>query len=180
MSIKPPQNRNFLSPVGFELSIQRTPNVEYFVQEATVPGIGSEAASTGTPFVNIPFQPDRMNFTPLVIDIIADEDLKSWEELFLWKTGINFPNDHKEYKDLVEGKNNPAPSFRSNPPGDIYSNISLIILTNKSNPNFEFVFRDAYPVSIGELRFRTKENDITYLTFDVSFDYLSYSFRRIK
>jgi hypothetical protein len=180
MSIKQPRNRNFLSPVGFELSIQRTPNVEYFVQEVALPATGAQAAVEGTPFVDIPFQPDRLNFTPLVLNIIADEDLRSWEELFLWQTGITFPNDHKEYKDLVQGRNNPAPSFRTIPPGDIYSDISLIVLTNKSNANFEFVFKDAYPITIGQLPFNTKQSDINYLTFDVSFNYLSYSFKRIK
>jgi hypothetical protein len=179
MSIKQPKNRNFLSPIGFSLAIQRTPHLEYFVQEATVPAVGSEPATEGTPFVNIPFQPDRMNFTPFVVNFILDEDMKTWEELFKWKTGINFPNDHKEYKDLVQGKNNPAPSFRTTPPGDIYSDISLIVYTNKSNANFEFTFRDAYPITMGEIRFKVTENDIKYLTFDVSFEYLSYSFKRV-
>jgi hypothetical protein len=179
MSIKQPSNRNFLSPVGFSLSIKRLPHVEYFVQEATIPAVGSEPATKGTPFVDIKFQPDRLNFNEFVINLILDEDMKCWEELFLWKTGITFPHEHKEYKDLVEGKNNPTPSFRNNPPGDIYSDISLIVYTNKSNPNFEYVFKDAYPITLGEVRLKSTENDINYLTFDVSFHYLTYSFNRI-
>lgn len=180
MSIKTPKNRNFLSIRAFDFTINRTPNMDYFVQKVTLPGVFSGEDEKGTPFVNIKFQPDRMFYPPLIITFICDEDMESWQEIHNWIEGITFPDSHSQYRDLVSGKINKTPSLRSNPPGDIYSTATLSLLTNKSNNQFDIVFTDLYPTEISSMNLSTTENETIYPTFNVSFNYLKYNLKKVS
>lgn len=180
MSIKSPKNRNFLAVKNFDFSISRTPKTNYFVQSSMIPGITSGEAEIGTPFTNIKFQPDRLVFSPLEITMICDEDMESWEEISNWLVGITYPQNFQQYKNLVQGKINETPFIGSFPPGDIYSNATLFVTTNKSNIKLEFDFSYLYPVTISSINFSTTESDVEYITFDVTFNYLYYTFKRVK
>jgi hypothetical protein len=179
MSIKQPKNKNFLAPIGFDFALQRTPNVEYFVQSVNVPSITSGEAIHATQFSDIKFQPDHLFYEQLKLTLILDEDMDSWKEIFNWLTGISFPQNHKQHRDLVTGVKNPFPTFRSNPPGDIYSNATVLVRTNKSNGNIQFTYHDLYPTSISELNFSSTEGSVDYITFDVTFNYLYYDMKLV-
>ena len=43
-------NKNFLSPVEFQLVLNRLPNVEFFLQGANIPGYNSQGTELPTPF----------------------------------------------------------------------------------------------------------------------------------
>lgn len=171
MSIRTPKNINFLAPIGFDFSIKRLPNVEYFVQSANIPGISSTPANEGSPFNVIKYQPDHISFGDFSVEFIVDEDMKSWTEIYQWMIGMTFPESFQQYADFKNGVKNPYPSNRQNPPGDIYSDASLIVLTNKSNLNIEFSLYDIYPISLTPIRLQTTESDIKYLTAEVTFVY---------
>ena len=62
-----PDNTQFLSPLGFNFSIKKLPNTNYFVQAVNVPTVQMGDAVLPTPFVNIPTIGDRMAFAEFVI-----------------------------------------------------------------------------------------------------------------
>ena len=49
-----PINRNFLQPIGFKLSLEKFPGVDFFCQSASIPDISMPYAEVPTPYRNIP------------------------------------------------------------------------------------------------------------------------------
>ena len=57
------------------------------------------------------------------------------------------------------------------------SDISVSILKSSMNPNKKFVFKDAFPVNIGDLVFNTIDTDINYIESSVTFEYTYYELK---
>jgi hypothetical protein len=51
----------------------------------------------------------------------------------------------------------------------------LQILTSSSIPNFQIIFKDLFPYSLGTLTFDATDTDVRYFTADVSFKYSIYN-----
>ena len=72
----------FFSVKNFEFTLNRLPNVEFFIQNATIPGVTIPDATQTTPFSNIPRPGNKLLFeelqltararSPLVIRAIED------------------------------------------------------------------------------------------------------------
>ena len=57
------ENRNFLSPIGFQFTIDRLKGVDFFCQSATIPSISMGAPATGTRFNKIYHPGYSLDFT---------------------------------------------------------------------------------------------------------------------
>ena len=55
-----PTNINFLIPHRFRMTIRRIPNVVYYVQEFTLPGISLGSAIQPSPYIDIPIYGDKL------------------------------------------------------------------------------------------------------------------------
>ena len=55
-----PTNLNYLNPVAFETNILRIPNVSYFCQRITVPGLSMNNVLQPNPFAPIPVEGDHI------------------------------------------------------------------------------------------------------------------------
>jgi len=179
MSVKTPDNRNFLSPSRFDFALSRLENVEYFVQSANIPGISSPTVEQNNPLNVVKYQPDHMEYGEFNITFIIDEDLKCWTEIYNWMSGINFPITTDQYRDLKAGVNNPFPQTYNKDTGDIYSDATLIIYTDKSNSNIEVQFKDMYPITLTEISMTVSVNDIEYLTANATFVYQHFTINTI-
>ena len=73
-----PDNKNFLSPVGFQFSIQKLPHVNYFCQSANIPDITLSQTELNNPFVNLPSPGTKLTFGALDITFRVDEDMKNY------------------------------------------------------------------------------------------------------
>ena len=81
------ENFNYLQPTSFKLVIDRRnyPNLEFFCQNVTHPGMLMN--SVEVPFrrvAGVPFPGDTLTFNELSTNIILDEDLTSYNEMFSW------------------------------------------------------------------------------------------------
>lgn len=169
-----PTNKNFLSQLSFQFSIKKLPNVNFFIQEANVPGISVTPTKQPTPFVAIPHHGDHIDFDPLVISFVVDEDLNNYREIFEWINGYAFPNEYEEYKKLYdEGQQLGSGE-------GLFSDASLLIGTNLKNLNLEVVFRDVFPISMSGFRFTTIDDDVTYITCEVQFKYTSFKISSLQ
>ena len=81
---KQPTNMNYLTPVNFDLLIQKLPKTRYFCIGATLPGINMEEAVHTMPTIAIQnFLPgDRITLDPLVVRFIVDEDMINYQEIY--------------------------------------------------------------------------------------------------
>ena len=66
-----------------------------------------------------------------------------------------------------------------NPRGGGFSTIVLTILTSGMNPQMEFHFYDAFPISVSALDFDSANADLEYFTATASFRYQNYEIKNL-
>ena len=80
-------NFNYLQPTSFKLVIDRKnfPNLEFFCQQVTHPGLIIPAAEVPVRRMqSIPFPGESLTINELSCDILLDEDMKSYTEMYNW------------------------------------------------------------------------------------------------
>lgn len=151
--------QNFLSPIGFGFAVKRLPNVSFFVQGATIPGLSVTQANVATPFKTIILAGDKLEHEPFSITIRMDENMESYREIFNWMVSITKAHSYEQFKALKESEDG------------LYSDASLVILNSKGNPSLEVKFKDIFPINIGQINLNTTEQDVNYVTCDITFEH---------
>ena len=157
-------NTSFLSPIGFKFQLNNFPEVNYFCQAATLPGISISAIDIPTPLKTIAFAGDEVQFEELSIRFIVDENMKNWLSIYDWIVGLGFPTEEgqEKYKKLKENS-------------ELTTDATLTVLTGNMNPQINFVFKECFPLSLSSISFDSGGSDIDYVTADVSFRYDVYT-----
>lgn len=150
-----PTNKNFLSPLGFKFSIKKTPSVNYFVQQVSMPGMTLGNAEMPTPFQRIPIAGTNLTYGDLQITFKIDEDLENYMELYNWLTAISFPDNFGQY-----------PGER-----EVYSDATLTILTSSYKAKHEIVFRDLFPTDLSGFTMLTTASDVDHVECIATFKY---------
>ena len=153
MAIKTDINRSVLNRNNFKLLIDKVPTVEYYVKTVTLPGIQFgeviQAAGVG---LDAYFPGDKATFDTLEVSFLVDEDLGNFAEIYNWMDSIVPLNDPKLYgsfTDTAVTKTNITASINNDL--NQYSDISLVINTNKNIPNRFIRFHDCFPISLGSI-----------------------------
>ena len=159
-----PTNISFLSPIGFKFQLNNFPEVNYFVQSASLPGISISSISVPTPLKAIDIAGDEVNFEELTIKFIVDENMKNWLSIYDWIIGLGFPTEEGQakYKKLSESS-------------ELTTDATLTVLTGNMNPQINFVFQNCFPLNLSSIAFDSGGTDIDYVTADVSFRYDVYT-----
>jgi hypothetical protein len=162
--------KSFLSPLGYQLAIQKIPNTVFNVVSANLPGITVEDAELQTPFKVIRY-PEKVVYNDFVVRFKVDEDLANYREIFDWMHQIGRPEQFSE------------PNTNALFPNDIYSTYSsdgtLIILNSVNKPNVEVRFRDLFPVVLGDIEFTSQDTDVSYIEATVSFRCLLFTIHTV-
>ena len=167
-----PDNLNYLSNISFRLTMQDAPNITWFCQAASVPGVSIEGIDVFTPHATIPFAGNKVSFEELTVRFIVDEHMKNWVEIYDRIIAMGLAEGHEKYR-LLKASNTLQPR------GGGYSNIVLTILTSGMNPQMEFHFYDAFPISISALDFDSANADLEYFTATASFRYQNYEVKNL-
>lgn len=96
-----PTNKNFLSPLGFNFSIFKTPGVNFFVQSASIPSLNIGRAEINTPFNTLKYPGDKIDYGDMNITFRVDEELRNYYELYTWLTKITRNEGFTGYNSLV-------------------------------------------------------------------------------
>ena len=152
-----PTNINQLNVVSFATNFLRMPGINYFCQRVNIPGLSLANTIQSTPFANIPIEGDVLEFEDLSLAFVVDEDMQNYLELYNWLHALGFPERYAQY-DSQAGK-------------DIKSDVNIIIHTNKSNPNYNVVFKDVFPVTLGAISFDTNNTGLEPIVIDATFKY---------
>jgi hypothetical protein len=167
------ENRNFLSPTGFKFTLKRSPKVAFFCNEANIPDLNLGIAVQTSYLKDIDLPGDKIVFGDLNLRFLVDENLENYMEIQNWIRGLGYPENLQQFADLqnqgiIQGN---YTQDRQN----IYSDGTLQVLTSSSIPNFQVVFKDLFPYSLGTLTFDATQTDVQYFTADVGFKYTIYS-----
>jgi len=147
-------NKNFLSPIGFNLTIDREKlaNVDYFCISASLPDIS--VPEIATPFrTDYGYAPgEKLEYAPLTVSFLVDEDMVNYKEMYNW-----MKENAKEI-------------------GDSTVDATLAILSSHSNVVQEIKFVDCFPTSLTALDFNAQNTDIEYFTAQATLRYNYYEF----
>ena len=159
-----PTNTNFLSPIGFKFQLGNFPEVNYFCQAATLPGISIGTIAVPTPLKTIELSGDEVTFEELSIRFVVDENMKNWLAIYDWIIGMGFPTEEGQakYKKLAATS-------------ELTTDAVLTVLTSNMNPQINFRFNECFPLSLSSIAFDSGGTDVEYVTADVSFRYDVYT-----
>jgi len=187
-----PSKFDYASPIQFRFKMTKLPNVEFFVQTANIPAIALGDTTIPTPLKEISMPGDKVTYSSLDVTFLVDENLNNYKEIHDWITGIGFPQDYKQFSDvLATGSDRFSRSTSSTAAtgsataaplseGGIYSDATLIVLNNKNIAKTEIRFQNVYPTSLGGLSYDIKAADVDYLTVNASFNYMYYDIVQIS
>jgi hypothetical protein len=182
-----PTNPQFLSPVGFNFSIRKIPNVNYFVQAVNLPGVQLGEAEFPTPFRQIPLPGDHLTYGELALTFKVDENMENYIELYNWLQYLGYPESFAQSKEIYEkdgmkglsGLRNVQRTQRQLGQGGL-SDAALTILNSASNPNISIEFEDCFPTSLSDLQFDIRVTDIDFLEAQCTFRYKLHKLYRIS
>ena len=167
------ENLNNFIPTGFKFFLDKIPNVSYFCQAASLPGITAGQAILPNPLRDISVAGDKAQFNEFRIRFIIDEELKNWLEIYNWIVGLTYPEDTEQYKKLYKSGNSLS-SF-----GGLYSDGSLYILSSHKNAQYKVDFTHLFPITLTDIDMDSSLGDIDAITADVSFQYTTYNINRL-
>ena len=185
-----PKAFDYASPTQFKFGIIKLPKVEYFCTAVNIPAVGVSQKIQQTPLNDIPLPGEKVDFSPLEITFLVDENLENYKEIHGWLMGIGFPKDYAQARQaLTAGADRFPTSSGANlttDPGKVkygavnigalYSDATLTILSSKNRPVQEVRFNDMFPISLSGLNYNQNATDVDYLTATVSFNYGRYEF----
>lgn len=146
-------NKNFLSPNGFRLIIDREEfaDLEYFCINSSLPNVSSGAVSQ--PYRNLQntYPGDKVEYAPFDVRYMVTENMENYISLFNWL--VSCSNEQMRFADMT-----------------------LNILNSNNNVIRQVRFVEAFPVSIGQLDFHSQNTDVEYIVGDASFSYSHFYF----
>ena len=160
-----PQNTNLLQPTKYLLVFNRIKTTQYFCQSVNVPSIRLGEVTRVTPFLDLASPGTKLDYSPLDIEFMVDEELETWKNMYNWFLSIADPNgfEKRAYKEELQRSEH-------------FSDATLTVLSNLNNPLLRIQFRNLFPVSMGDINFDTRLSADNIVTVNASFRYESYSY----
>ena len=158
-----PDNLSYLSPIGFKFQLAKFPEVNYFCQSATIPGVSLGQIDLPTPQATGYMSGDEVQFDELSISFIIDENMKNWLSIYDWIMALGAPH-REDYQKLKQLKTDNTERTQA----------QLIVLSSSMNPQLTFYFEEVWPMNLSSVEFNTTGTDIDYVTASVSFRYDTY------
>ena len=161
MSVQP-ANINLTKPTNYQLEFSRLPDITYFCQGVNLPGLTAGITIQPSPFVDIKRSGDKVEFEELNVRWVVDEDMESWISIFRWMQENSSTENTTQFNSDTE-----------------FSDATLTILSNSNKPILRAVFKDCFPVSVGQIDFDSASEEASILV-DATFSYTTYDIKKIN
>ena len=159
---------NFFTPLEFLVTINRLPNIEFYTQRTTIPGISANPIERPTMFNKVYETPDELSYNNFDFSFIIDENMNNFLEVFNWMTSITAPKNFDQFRQLKESKEG------------IISDISIVVLNSNKNSSIKINFKNCFPISLSEIILDTTQSDVQYPTATVTFQYDYYEIEKVN
>lgn len=150
-------NVNFLSPTNFKMSIDNEmfANTSFFLSSFTHPAASVEVATGfSSPRAMIPTVGDKIVYSDLQANVLLDEDMNSYTEMYNWLL-----------RSVNENHN-----ITTNNRAHTYTDVTLHVLSSKNNTTQTIKYYDCILTQLGNINFEVVSTE-AYLTFPVTFRY---------
>ena len=177
----------------FKIYLPIFPTTEWFIIRANIPGVSMAQASQYTPFVDVAVVGDKLQYDNFNMTFMVDESLQNYMEMYDWVKNIGFPfsgadqfNKLPRPDNIDRGRSirsqirkfksditDTGKSAASTPTSDrnLYTDITMSILTSKNNPIANVFIYDAFPIGLGNIEYSQQETDTSYAVCEASFAY---------
>ena len=148
-------NRNPLQPSGFEFVAdrRRLSNITFFAQSISHPSSVTNAAEVPyRDYVSVPNIGDKIQYGPLSVQVLLDEDMQSYQEIIDWME-YNIYNEDPGVADE----------------NSHFADLTLNILSSKNTLIQRIQYQDAFPTDIGEINMMSSVSGTQVITFPVTF-----------
>ena len=163
------ENRNFLSPIGFQFALNKVPKATFFSNSARIPDITLGTAIQPVYLKDIDVPGDKLSYGDFTLRFLVDENLTNYMAIHNWLTGIGYPENAGQFKnattDTLTGRRDQE---------EIFSDGSLSILNSNYKTTAVVKFKDLFPVGLTSLDFEATDTDVNYFTAEVTFKYTIY------
>lgn len=152
-------NFNYLKPTNFSIKIdnKRFRNLQFFANTVSHPGVSVQAPTIAIPRLqNLAVPGDTYTVDELSMDILLDEDMACYIEMYNW---LNTTVQHN-YESQIDRL------------GDGYipeTDIIVSILSSHNNTVKKIKYVDCVPTSIGALTLQSSLADDSPITFPITF-----------
>ena len=156
------ENFNFMKPTDFHVRIDRKRfhNLQFFANTVTHPGVSVSTPSLAIPRLqNMSVPGDTYAVDEVSMDILLDEDMKSYTEMHDWMRRI-----------LDQDMTTPVDRYKAKiekPPAQ--SDITLSILSSSNNPVVRIRYKDCIPTALTDIQFQSTAGGESFITFGASF-----------
>jgi hypothetical protein len=173
------------NPANHMIRFARMPHLSFMVQEVNLPTITANVPQVQSGGRYSKFAPDRLNFEPLTVTFLVDEEYRVHRELYRWLWGVTggvdrstvvaeFIEDEIQY--LWPGVTNT--NIALNTLAATYA--GLTILNPAKIPILRVLFYNLYITSLGGVQFLTTGNPEQPLTATATFEYEFYTMMEIR
>ena len=114
----------------------------------------------------VPFAGDKLTFNELSANIILDEDMKGYAEMYTWIRRIVDTNP----TDQLARTNTQVPH---------YADITLHILSSHNNTTKQVKYLECVPTSLSDIQFESTSSGDTFITFAASFRFIYFELQNI-
>lgn len=149
--------QNYLSPIEFRFVIKRLPYTTFFTQSVSLPGVSLNPTETPNPFKRLYHTADTLSYDRLTVNFKVDENMKNYHELYMWMVGLSFPENWDQFATL------------ENSEAGLYSDATVILMSNGRNPNVTYKFKNIFPESLTNIDMDTTGGEIDNVTASVTF-----------
>jgi len=159
-------NINYLQPTSFRLVIDRKnyPNLEFFCQSVSHPSMTMSAAELPyQKLVSVPFPGDKLNFGELSANVILDEDMQAYDEMYNWLRRL-LDTPTKNASDKIDGT------------VSHYADITLVVLSSHNNKTKQIRYIDCVPTELGTIQFESTVDGTSFITFPIAFRFSYFEF----
>ena len=166
MATSIPSNLNPLSPNGFQFSVTKLPDITFHCQQVNLPGINLGEPAFSTPFSTQPVPGDTLQYDPLIVQFLVDENMTNYKTLYNWIVALGFPESYDQYI-----AHNATDTTAYGELAKNYSDATLQILDSNNQAIQTMQFYDVFPTTIDSVTFASTNEDVAYVVANVTFKF---------
>lgn len=178
-----PENTNLLQVTKYIMTLPRVNNVQYFCQEANLPGVSISQIARQTPIVDLWSPGSKLSYNEFDVTFVIDEDLRAWTDIHDWMRGLSGGVDDDEWSNMMRKSAVSYTADVDNNPNSKafpqYSDGVLTLLTGLNNPKIRIKFAQMFPTDLSDIKFDSKLSSDTILTATAKFRFDYFNIERL-
>ena len=165
------QATNTLYGNHYRFSIERLPDLTFFVQSVSSPNVTGGVAGQSNPFSVINHPGERLTYGQFTVTYLVDASFKTYFSLYYWMKGYGFPHDFDEVKRFRAkqlSNNRVSPNAQ---PIDLEKTTAAITILTPDTASIvaKIDIEEVFPVELSSLDFTSTNTDSPVLTTTATF-----------